>query len=249
MKAIITGASSGIGSEVVRILNSRNIELVLVGRSEPALLRVAQSCQQAQVVCCDLAVSTEIDNLLSAHPHADILVNCAGYTELGSFLDRDWSKHQAILQVNAIAVARLCHHYVAGMKQQGHGEILNISSSSALSAAPSYAIYSASKSFVLQFSRSLAAELVGTNVKVACLVPGPTATAFCDRAGLREAPDAMSAAVVAAYGLQMLAQGKVVGTPGWNNRVKQLIKRLLPEGIGAKVARQYADWRKVDAKG
>ncbi|MDJ0719293.1 MAG: SDR family NAD(P)-dependent oxidoreductase, partial [Prochloraceae cyanobacterium] len=124
-------------------------------------------------------------------------------------------------------------------QKQGSGRILNIASSAALAAAPGYALYAASKAFILEFSHSLAAEVNGNGISLSCLIPGPTRTQFCRRAGLRESPGAMEPKAVARYALDLMERGLPTGTPGIANKLKQTLKRLLPFGLWGCLAKWY----------
>ncbi len=103
---------------------------------------------------------------------------------MGAFLDADWLRQQALIDLNISAVVRLTYLFGNDMKKRGYGRIINLSSVAAFSAGPYMSLYYASKSFVLSFSEALAEELKGTGVTVTALCPGPTATGFEKNAGM-----------------------------------------------------------------
>ena len=122
-------------------------------------------------------------------PRVDILVNCAGIISVGPLSERGWPELSREITLNAVVVARLCHHYGAAMIAAGQGRILNFASTAAARPAPLHAPYAASKAFVLHLSQSLAAEWRTSGVRVTCCVPGPVATSFAARGGLANRRD------------------------------------------------------------
>ncbi len=130
-----------------------------------------------------------------------------------------------MIQVNIAAVMELTHHLLPVLKLQKCAYILNVGSTAAYQAVPTLAVYAASKSFVLSFSRALRYELKDTPVSVSCLCPGPTDTSFVERAGMNDAVAKlaekfnMTPADVAAIGIKGMLQGKAEIVPGFLNKL------------------------------
>ena len=243
LRAIVTGASSGIGEHIARSLAARGYRVVLVGRRGERLVRLAEQIgHRTEYVICDLSNECDVSSLIQAYPRTTVLVNCAGFANWGKFANSQWDQQRAVIMVNALTPARLCHHYLAGMIEQGRGHILNVSSTAGESFAPLYSTYVGAKAFVLQFTRSLGLEMP-PGVTVTCLIPGPTATEFCTRAGMREArgrrvrlqADPLE---VAEFAVRLMEAGALSGSPGIGNTLKRVLKRCIPEGIWSKIIRR-----------
>jgi len=240
-RAIITGASAGIGAHMARMLARRECEVVLVARRQSNLELIAEEIKKNyNVPCnffvCDLSKEADIEHLIKAYPTADYLINNAGFTNYDFFYRSSWEKEKAILVVNAFAVLRLCHHYVKGMMERNFGRILNVASTAGLYPAPFLSTYVGAKSFIIQFSKSLALELRGYNVSVSTLMPGPTATDFWVVANMAsKVKDRIehfdSPYDVAQYGIKLMEQGTIAGMPGWQNKIKNIIKYFMPEKL------------------
>ena len=240
--ALVTGASSGIGEHIARILAVRGYRVVLVARRKDRLARLAEQIgDRAEFAICDLSNEEDVSRLIDAYPRMTALVNCAGYAIYGRFGDAPWDEQRAIIMVNAVTPVRLCHHYLDGMIEQGSGHILNVSSTAGESFAPLYSTYVGSKAFILQFTRSLALEMPH-GVTVSCLIPGPTATEFCNRAGMQpvhwgRVKLQADPREVAGFGVQLMHAGKLSGGPGVGNALKRAAKRCIPEGIWSRIIR------------
>jgi short-subunit dehydrogenase len=190
-RALVTGGTSGIGAALVGLLANQGTDLIVVGRDKAAMARVRERTDPKvafEPVLADLADEASIAEiearLLDADQPIDLLVNCAGYTINGPFLDQSIADMVALMNVNATTLMRLCFSAASQMREAGGGDILNISSKAAFRATPGVAVYSAAKSFVNVFSRTLALEMAPHGVRVACVCPGVTETQFLPRAGL-----------------------------------------------------------------
>lgn len=185
---VITGASSGIGRALATQLASDAGVLVLVARRRERmealtseLLRLHPNLE-VQIEACDLAQAGEfaklIDRLCAMQPPVDYLVNNAGTGIFGPFDQCDSERLEQMIAVNVTALVRLSRALLPGMVARGKGGILNLSSGWALSAAPGFAAYSASKSFVSLLTEGLRMDLRGTGVSVTHVCPGPVSTEF-----------------------------------------------------------------------
>jgi len=242
LRALVTGASSGIGEHLARILATKGYRVVLVGRRQERLTQlVEQIGHRAEYAICDLSNEDDVSHLIQTYPRTTVLVNCAGFAIYGKFISSQWDQQRAVIMVNAVTLARLCHHYLPGMIEQGRGHILNVSSTAGESFAPLYSTYVGTKAFVLQFTRSLGLEMP-PGVTVSCLIPGPTATEFCTRAGMRPARGGRvrlqaDPREVAEFGVQLMKTGALSGSPGVRNSLKRAVKRCIPEGIWSRIIR------------
>lgn len=249
-RAIITGASSGIGREIAKCLAGRGYDVVLVARRNAELIALAEALGPGSACFpCDLAVDEEIDRLIASFPETTVLINCAGFGSLCSFAHSDWAIHRSMVMLNVMAVCRLCHHYLPSMINSNNGSILNVSSTAGEGFAPHYATYVGTKAFILQFSRSLALELP-QGVTVSCLVPGPTDTEFFSVAGIAPTRSGFFQPLacprdVAEFSVRLLEKGRLSGSPGVINNLKRGVKRLLPEIIWSKIISAYMVNRKI----
>lgn len=247
--ALITGASKGIGKSMAIQLAKAGYHLLLVARSEAELQQLATQIQNSysnKVFCLQADLSTDtafsiVNNW--ARQHTDklsILINNAGYGLWGDFEKLKLDQQMNMLSLNINAVLSLTHHLLPLLKQQTQSYILNVSSTAAYQAVPTLALYAASKSFILSYSRALRYELKDTTVSVSCLCPGPTDTGFANRAGLDALADLadkfnMSPESVASAGIKGMLNKKAEIVPGFLNKLsvfgaqhlnKSLIERI-----------------------
>ncbi|ACV22874.1 Serine 3-dehydrogenase [Slackia heliotrinireducens] len=247
--ALVTGASSGLGAEISRVLAQEGFDLVLVARSEGKLFALKNELEDryhvtAHVFASDLAQEDAAldvyDFVLERELRIDILVNNAGFGDSGTFHEADWSRQRDMVQVNVVALMQLTHLLVPHMVERGAGMVMNLSSVAAFCAGPYMSIYYASKAFVLSFSEALYEELAGTGVTVTALCPGPTATGFEAAADMgagstmfRHADDA---ATVAKRGCEAMLKGKAVSMQGAVTKRLAFASRLVPRSVARKFA-------------
>lgn len=188
--ALVTGASSGIGAAVARKLAHRGVKVVLVARRADRLELLADEIRrdggEAHVIVADLAGEATradaLDQARSLAGHIDILVNSAGFGWYGYGSEMPWGLAQEMIQTNMTALAHLTLAVLRDMQARGAGHIINISSISGSLPEQGIAVYSATKSFVDNFTTALHRELRGTPVRVSLLRPGPVRTEFYERA-------------------------------------------------------------------
>jgi uncharacterized protein len=191
-RALITGASSGIGEAFAAQLAASGVDLVLVGRDREALQRVANEARahgvDVQTFALDLSqddgLATAVRCIDEADPMIDLLVNSAGIGPYGSFAELPRSDVRDTMRVNNDALVQLCHAALGRMVPVDRGCIINVSSAASRSPLPNLALYVATKSFVNMFGESLAQELSTTNVSCTSVLAGYTRTRFFDRNGL-----------------------------------------------------------------
>src|SRR5262249_28837571 len=220
--ALVTGASSGIGLEIARILG-RNHDIVLAARGVDALNALAGELPNARVAAVDLADHEGAQKLVAEVPDVDILVNNAGFGDWAPFAEADEQKLDDMIELNIRALTRLTRAYLPAMLARGSGRVLNVASTAAFQPGPLMAVYYASKAYVLSFSEAVAEETRGTGVTVTALCPGPTASGFQAGAAMEDSAlvkgrKLPSAAEVAAYGVTEMQRGGVVAGPGFMNK-------------------------------
>ena len=246
--ALVTGASSGIGLAMAEALARRGRNLILVARHRDMLESIAIEFTQRFGVevlfrACDLGEPLRLSGFLieieEGERQIDLLVNCAGIGNSGPFLAQEWAQEQDLLDINVLALTRLCHTVGNLMAVQGGGQILNVSSIMGFQPGPWMSTYAASKAYVLHFSEGLREELGKTGVKISVLCPGPTRTSFFSTAQLsaeRFTDDkTMSAEQIALYTVRALDKNRAVIVPGWKNRFLVRIPRLLGRWMTRKV--------------
>jgi short-subunit dehydrogenase len=252
--ALITGASSGIGLELARVLAENGFDCVLVARSHDKLSELALELEREHqvktlIVAKDLARPAVIDEIYeevtAASLDVDVLVNNAGFTVFGLFAETDLRRELEMLQVNIVALTALTKLFLKDMVRRRSGRILNLSSTAAFEPGPLMAVYYASKAYVLSFSEALANELRGTGVTVTALAPGPTRTGFQRRGNLEDSrlvqgqiADARS---VALAGYRGLMAGKTLVIPGFGNKLVPWMIRLSPRSVVPRVVRRMQE--------
>jgi short-subunit dehydrogenase len=238
--ALITGASSGIGLAMAEALARRGRSLILVARQRDLLETIALELTQrfgveVLIRACDLGEPLRLSGFLleleEGERQIDLLVNCAGIGTSGPFLAQEWADEQDLLDLNVLALTRLCHSVGNSMAVQGGGQILNVASVAAFQPGPWMSTYFASKAYVLHFSEGLREELKKTGVKISVLCPGLTSTAFYRTARLNEdklstSKLMMSPEEVALYTVRALAKNRAVIIPGWRNKLMTFLPRL-----------------------
>jgi short-subunit dehydrogenase len=245
--AVVTGASSGIGTEIARELAARGHQVVLVARTESKLQSLADEINanggSAHVVAGDLS-ERKVRSALPDRVEAlglvpDILVNNAGLSTLGPVSKADPEAELNMIEVDVASVADLCTRFLPGMVERGRGAVLNVASTAAFQPLPGQAGYGAGKAFVLSYTQSLAGELRGSGVTATALCPGPVQTGFGERAGFtdEEAKKALpsvmwvEAAEVAKAAVDGMDKGRMVVIPGLANRVGAMLSQVAPRSL------------------
>jgi len=222
---------------MAHLFAERGNHVVLVSRAASALESLAAKLGPSTIPFpCDISVETELERLFRAHPHTNILVNCAGLGAFGRFDELAWTRNRDTLAVNVLALGRLCHHYTRGMIAEGYGRVLNVASTWGEAPVPYAATYAASKAFVITFSYSLALELENTGVTVTCLLPSSTATGFNRQYGLAVPKRGADPRKVAEFGLKLMDARKPLGAPGFRTNIKRWVKFLTPHFVRDRMA-------------
>ncbi|WEN13883.1 SDR family oxidoreductase [Rhodanobacter sp. AS-Z3] len=245
--SLITGASSGIGAAFARQLAALNHDLVLTARRTDRMEALAIELRTAHavevtVLAYDLADPSTprllCDALDQRGLQVDWLINNAGYGVPGTFIENDWKTHADFLQVLLTAPSELAWRLLPGMRQRGHGRIINVASLAGHVPAPAgHTLYAASKAYLIKFSQSLALENQSAGVHVSALCPGFTWSEFHDVTGTRDKmdklPDFMwlTAEEVVRQGIAAVERGDAVYTPGRVNRTIKRAIQLMPDRL------------------
>lgn len=248
--AVITGASSGIGADFARILAARGYDCAITARRKDRLEALAAELEKdhgvsATVIAADLGVAGSAVTLHDAvralgRPVA-FLVNNAGFGLYGELVKHDAARLAQMMQLNMISLTELTHLFARDMVEEGEGRILQVASVGAFQPSPYYAVYSATKAYVRDFSQALSWELKGTGVTVTTICPGLTRTEFHEVAdhikpGYMDAV-MMSARDVAEIGVRAAERGRATVTPGIVNKLMELaIKWWTPRSVATAMA-------------
>ncbi len=240
LATVITGASSGIGEALAHLFAREQQTLVLVARRKDKLEGLAKALNskysvKVHVIALDLQqmgaaaqLMNEVSNLKLT---VDTLVNNAGFGVSAPFAKSDASQTSGMMQLNMVALTELTHMVLPMMLERGHGRIMNIASVVAFQPCPYFAVYAATKAYVLSFTEALAEEMRGRGILVTAVCPGSTATEFHDVAHtkgslLTQIQD--TAETVAEEGYKALNNGKSVVVTGLMNKPLPLVNRLVP---------------------
>jgi hypothetical protein len=253
-RALVTGASSGIGAALCRLLAPQGVDLVVVARDRERLDKLAaelgSDALDVEVLVADLADPDDLRRvearLGDAARPLDLVVNNAGFGTYGPFASLDVDGEEREIAVNVTALVRLSHAALVPMLARGRGTVLNVSSLAGLQATPGNATYGATKAFVSSFGEALAGEVAGTGVTVTTVLPGYTRTEFQERAGIggRKIPGPLwqSAEDVAAEALAAARSGDAWHVPGRLNQAlvaaSALVPRRLKRWLGARATKR-----------
>ena len=241
-RALVTGASSGIGAAIARELHACGATLVLTARRRGALEALAAELGDAEVIAGDLGQPGGAASVWAAAAAArpvDILINNAGFGYFRPFSEVDWQRDAELVQLNITSLVELARRFVG----QGTGtHLVNIASIGAYQSVPNMALYAASKAFVRNFSEGLHDELRGPT-RVPCLCPGGTKTEFHAVAGAGNYSwianaSMMTAERVAQISVRAMLAGRRTVIPGLMNKLSCWGVRLLPRAAASWVARR-----------
>ncbi len=247
---VITGASSGIGTEMARLAAARGRAIVLVARRAERLetlrTELAAAGARVETLVLDLEAPSSAEALVAwlaeTGIEVDTLVNNAGFGLRGGFATMPYGQQAAMVELNVTTLTRLCRLVLPGLVARRRGGIINVSSMAAFQAIPFMAVYAATKAYVLSLSEALHEEVRRHGVTVTAVCPGPTATEFAARADLEKSKlfrtGAMSAVDVARLGLDGYEAGRAIVVTGVGNHVIGIASKLLPRAL----VRRAAGW-------
>lgn len=246
MKALVTGASSGIGKEICIYLDSLGYELILVSRDKDKLLEVQNILKnKSKVITLDLSNINNCYKLynLTSKYDVDILVNNAGFGLHGEFVDSDINKEISMIDLNIKAVHILTKLFLKDFVNKDKGYILNVSSSAAFLSGPLMSTYYSTKSYVYRLTTAIYEELrkKKSNVFISVLCPGPVKTNFNKMANCKYDIKSVDSKYVAKYAIDKMFKKKLVIIPSFYIKVGIFINRFLPIKSSLKVAYNIQD--------
>jgi short-subunit dehydrogenase len=240
-RAIVTGASGGLGLEFAKLLAADKHDLVLVARSADKLEAIATDLRErygvnVETLALDLSRLGAAAEVFARVPECDVLINNAGFATNGRFEEIPEERIREEVLLDVLTLTEVTRAYLPAMRARGAGRVLNVASTAGFLPGPFMAVYYACKAYVLSFSQAIAEELRGTGVTVTCLCPGATATGFADRAQanttrlFKRLPVA-DATSVARAGYRGMLQGRDLVIPGFFNNLVALGPRLSPRRL------------------
>lgn len=234
MKALVTGASSGIGKEMAKYLDSLGYELILVSRDKEKLETVASTLKnKSKIIVMDLRKLDDIKSLyvLVKNDDIDVLINNAGFGLCGNFTETDLGKELDMIDLNVRAYHVLTKLFLKDMKKKNKGYILNVASSAAFQSGPLMATYYATKSYVYRLTEAINYEMEkeNINVQVSCLCPGPVDTNFNNVANVKFSVKPLQADYVAKYAIDKMFKGKMLIIPGFAMKLSKFFGRFISD--------------------
>lgn len=234
MKALVTGASSGIGLEMAKYLDTLGYEAILVARNKEKLESVAKTLKhKPKIIVMDLQQVEDIKSLyvLVKNDDIDILVNNAGFGLCGNFTETDLTKELNMIDINIKAVHILTKLFLKDMKRKNKGYILNVASSAAFQSGPLMATYYSTKSYVYRLTEAINYELKKekVNVQVSCLCPGPVETNFNNIAEVKFSVKPLKADYVAKYAIDGMLKKKLLIIPGFKMKCAKFFGRFVSD--------------------
>lgn len=239
MKALVTGASSGIGREIAKYLSALGHGIVAVARDKAKLESLQQELKTpARLLSVDLSSPRNCKNLFAAveKENIDILVNNAGVGLYGNFLETDLEREMEMIGLNLEAVHILTKLFLQQMVERDSGYIMNVSSLAAFIPGPDMAAYHAAKAYILRLTQSVQEELAQrkSQVHVSALCPTVMRTNFQKVAGVEFDIPNQTPEFVAKEAVDGMFRGKKVIVPGVEAKAAKLLLRLLPDSVSAK---------------
>lgn len=249
-RAVVTGASSGIGQEFARQLASMGCDLVIVARRLSRLQQLASELErlyQVKVQCIDLDLAQPdaprhlFEKATADHAIVTLLVNNAGIGRYGSFTDFSLEDHLATIKVNSTVPTELTYHFLGHMKAHGKKSyICQVASIAAFQPTGYFTVYSGSKGYLRYFSETLAFELRNTNVSMTCVCPGGTYTEFFETSGQKITESGhfamMTSESVVRGSIKAILDESLVYVPGVLNKLACFFPRLLPRSLSLYLA-------------
>ncbi|MBC8274989.1 MAG: SDR family oxidoreductase [Chloroflexi bacterium] len=262
--ALITGATSGIGEAYAKRLARDGFSLILHGRRQEKLNTLAQELEKAHNISTEVIIAElsqkkglkKVESRIQELDRLDVLINNAGYWLPGNFWERDPDSIEAMIQVHVTAPARFTRAALPRMIQQNKGDIINVSSMGVYVGIPTVENYNATKAYLLNFTETLHAALLGTGVRVQVLVPGMTMTEFHSRLGAdpqQFGSISMLPEEVVEISLRCLDKGKVLCIPGLKNKLTVKLVNSLPRRMYYKVMHSWGErsrksWEEIEKK-
>ncbi|MEG0994478.1 MAG: SDR family oxidoreductase [Bacilli bacterium] len=234
LKALITGASSGIGKEMALYLSSLNYEVILVSRDKEALEKMQDSfSSKVKIIVMDLSNIQKVKELyvICKNDDIDILINNAGFGDYGSFYNTDLLNDIDMINLNIQAVHVLTKLFLRDMIKRDSGYILNVASFAAFQPGPMMVTYYGTKVYVYSLTEAIYEELrhKKSNVHISCLCPGPINTNFNDVANVKFKIKQLSSSYVARFAINKMFSNKMLIIPGFKMKVLKFLERFVSD--------------------
>lgn len=241
MKALVTGASSGIGRDMARELSKKGYDLVLVSRDEDKLKKLKEELEEnkteVEVIAMDLSVEENCKELHKKVDNIDILINNAGFGDCGNFTKTSLEKEISMIKTNVIAYHILTKLYLIDMKARNSGKILNVASIAGFMPGPLMSTYYATKGYVVRLSEGIREELKKekSNVRISILCPGPVNTNFNNVANVKFHMREANSENVAKYAIRKMERGKFYIVPGLDVKLAKIGAKIFPAPFISKI--------------
>ncbi len=241
MKALITGASSGIGRDMARTLSKKGYDLVLVARDEEKLNQVKKELGQngvnIEIIVMDLSIEENCKELHKRVKNVDILINNAGFGDCGNFTKTNLEKEINMIKTNITAYHILTKLYLVNMKKINSGKILNVASIAGFMPGPLMATYYATKAYIVRLSEGIREELKKekSKIQISILCPGPVNTNFNNVANVKFRMREANSQKVADYAIKKMEQGKFYIVPGLDVKFARFGAKITPTPLISKI--------------
>lgn len=240
MKALITGASSGIGRDIARILSKSGYELILAARRKDRLCELAKEFENCKIIPCDLSKKEEVFRLYNEtkNEDIDILINNAGFGLFGEFSKTELLRELEMIDLNVTAVHILTKLFLSDFKKKNSGYILNVASSAAFFPGPLMSTYYATKAYVQRLTLAVYQELKKekSGVYAGVFCPGPVNTEFNKVADVSFALKGISSEYAAKYAVKKMFEKKVIIVPGISVKAGLFFQKFLPTKLLLKIS-------------
>ena len=246
MKALITGASSGIGKDIAYYLASKNIDLILVARRKERLEEIKEKVKvDVKILVLDLSIERNLYKLYEKiqDEEIDILVNNAGFGLFGEFIKSDLEREIEMIDLNIKAIHILTKLFLIDFEKRNSGYILNVASSAGFLAGPRLSTYYATKNYILKLSMAIYEELRRnkSNVHICVLCPGPVNTEFNRVAKGKFAIKGLNSKVVAKYAIDKMFKNKFILIPSLKMKLGIFLNRFLPHKLSLKIMYRFQE--------
>lgn len=240
MKALITGASSGIGADIAKVLSEKGYDIILVARRKTRLAKIKSEIKtNVEIINMDISSTFNCLELYNQvkDQEIEIIVNCAGFGVYGDFTETSLDKELDMIDTNIKGLHILTKLFLQEFSKRNRGYILNVASSASFVPGPLMASYYASKAYVLRLSESIYGELkeIKSNVGISVLCPGPVDTEFNKVAKVDFSIKPMNSMDVAKYAVEKMFKKKLIIVPGKLMKVNYYLSKITPRNILLKI--------------
>ncbi len=240
MKALITGASSGLGYDMAKVLSEKGYDIIAVARRTDRLEKLKNELKtNVEIICCDVTVPEQCMALAEKASGCDIFINNAGFGVFGAVCSSPLEDELRMMDTNVRAVHILTKLVAQKFTQRGYGHIMNVGSLASFFPGPLFGAYYATKAYVLRYSQALAQELRSekSKVKISVLCPGPVNTEFADVAKVsfgKASGVILESRFVAEYAIKKMLKGKEVIIPGFVAKAAIFARHFVSDKVLAK---------------